>query len=118
MIWEGEQPTSDADACAIMIARSEDIEARLDRGEDPAPPTPEIADFTAALLRRWPDSGDNTPWAVSGAGYADGSSLSVHIRWGDHDEVSTFVAGLAKAHGLICYDPQQGRLRPALSAGR
>lgn len=49
---------------------------------------------------------------------ADGSSLSVHIRWGDHDEVSTFVAGLAKAHGLICYDPQQGRLRPALSAGR
>jgi hypothetical protein len=33
------------------------------------------------------------------------------MGWSRGDEVSTWAAQVAEAHGLHCYDPQRGRLR-------
>ncbi|MFF2085935.1 hypothetical protein ACFVVM_19325 [Nocardia sp. NPDC058176] len=112
VVWEGERPGTDVDAMAVVTSLSEYLEGRLVRDVRADPPTPPIAEFVAALLRRWPDSDASSPWATSGTGDADGSSLQINIRWGPHDEVAAFVAGLAKVHGLVCFDPQVGRLRP------
>lgn len=111
-IWEGETPSSHAELHRVLDRISEDMERRAGAGEPPDPPSPAIADFIQALLRRWPDSDDDSPWSAGGTGDADGSSLTVLIQWGREAEVSEFVAGLAKVHGLLCYDCQSARLRP------
>ncbi|MFI1237134.1 hypothetical protein [Nocardia salmonicida] len=90
-IWEGEQPTSDAELRQKIIDIGDMHDGRYLRDEQPDPPTPKIAEFMQALLRRWPDvSEEGSPWKVGGAGDADGPTL----------------------HGLVCLDCQTGRLRP------
>ncbi|GAB2678704.1 hypothetical protein [Nocardia goodfellowii] len=112
-IWEGEQPCCATNLRKTLDAMSDASEQRYLRGEASELPSPKIKDFVEALLRRWPDCGeDASPWSSAGTGHAEGSSLHINIQWGRQDEVSTFVAGLAKVHGLNCYDPQQNRLRP------
>ncbi len=110
LVWEGSRP---GDARELRETLDE-IRDRSERGGQPDPPSPRIAEFIEALLRRWPDGeGAASPWSVSGTGYADGSVLSVHIQWSREEEVSEFVAGLAQVFGLVCYDFQRGRgLRP------
>lgn len=110
LVWEGPRPGN----AQHLRETLDKIYERRERGEKPDPPSPKIAEFTAALLRRWPDIEDSdSPWSASGAGHADGSILSVHIQWGREQEVSEFVAGLAQVFGLVCYDCQRGKgLRP------
>ncbi|MEU7145016.1 hypothetical protein ABZ942_36625 [Nocardia sp. NPDC046473] len=113
LVWEGERPDNDADLHNVLDSLSRYREGRVVRNERPDPPSPKIADFVQALLRRWRDCGEEgSPWSCGGTGDADGSSLNIYIRWGREDEVAPFVAGLAKVHGLVCYDQQQGCLRP------
>lgn len=113
-IWEGERPSSAEDLHEILDRMGDRANDRYLRGEEPDPPSPKIAEFIAALLRRWPYCGqEGSPWSSSGTGYTDGPTLTVRIQWGREQEVSEFVAGLAKVYGLVCYDCQQGRgLRP------
>ncbi|MEV0760417.1 hypothetical protein [Nocardia sp. NPDC050435] len=111
-IWEGDQPRTD-EVRGVMDRFADESERRLLAGEPPEPPSPKIAEFVQALLRRWPDCGEEgSPWSRGGTGDAEGSRLYVYIQWGREAEVSEFVAGLAKVYGLNCYDCQTGRLRP------
>ncbi len=96
-----------------MLDSLSEVEERRVLAEEPAaPPTAAIADFIQALLRRWPDVGQRSPWSSRLTQSANGSVLYVNIRWGEETKVSEFVAGLAKVWGLNCYDGQQDRLRP------
>lgn len=111
-IWEGSRPSDDAELRSVLDSLSEAEERRVLAEAAAAPPTPAVADFIEALLRRWPDCGEGGPWSSSPRQSAHGSHLYINIQWGRETEVSEFVAGLAKVWGLNCYDCQQGRLRP------
>ncbi|MFF0346028.1 hypothetical protein [Kribbella sp. NPDC004875] len=112
-VWEGDRPASDELAeDAFQALYEKYVEA-----EEPIPPSPRIAAFVAALLARWPDITDNdsdaSPWASGPLiGEAIGPLLYFPMVWSRADEASSFAADLAKQHGLICYDPQTGQLRP------
>ncbi|MGM7648890.1 hypothetical protein ACSVDM_28605 [Nocardia sp. JW2] len=110
LVWEGPRPGN----AQHLRETLDQISERHSRAHKPDPASPKIAEFVAALLRRWPDiEHPASPWSVSGTGYVDGPILSVHIQRGRAQEVSEFVAGLAQVFGLVCYDCQRGRgLRP------
>ncbi|WP_433672171.1 hypothetical protein ACQP06_11320 [Nocardia sp. CA-136227] len=113
-IWEADRTRSDADHWYELDRINEDQSERILKGAKPypLPPSSKISDFTQALLRRWPEDEEDSPWSCGGAGDADGSFVCVRIQWGREDEVSAFVAGLAKVYGLVCHDRQTGRFRP------
>ena len=107
-VWEGERPASDADALREYERRMDALES----GET-EPPTPAIAAFVAALLERWPDLDDDeaSPWAGSPLiADASGSTFYTGMAWSRADEAGAFVAATARAHGLVCFDPQSERL--------
>jgi hypothetical protein len=108
-VWQGERPLDDDTALDMWV---ELAERYLEGVEEP--PTPEIARFVEALLARWPDLDESSdgPWASSRTGDASGPVLCVNIVPDRQDETSVYVAELARQHGLICFDPQQDRLRP------
>ncbi|MBF6341813.1 hypothetical protein IU450_38930 [Nocardia abscessus] len=110
VIWEGERPDSDEAAFEQFV----DLAERHLETED-LPPTPAIARYVSEVLRRWPDSDDNGGfgcWAGGGAGDANGHVFEMHILPGYEAETATRAADLAYEHGLVCFDPQQERLRP------
>jgi hypothetical protein len=43
---------------------------------------------------------------------ASGPIVYLTISYGGADEVSEYAAALARAHGLVCFDPQGECLRP------
>lgn len=110
VVWEGVRPDSD-DAAGEEYGAL--IEQYLEADEVPATPT--ITRYIDALLSRWPDNDDDGglgPWASGGAGDASGPVFTMNILFDRATEVSADAAVLAQAHGLVCYDPQEDRLRP------
>ena len=113
-VWEGPQPADDVAAGATF----EEFHSRyLDEGCQ-TQPTPRVAAFTDALLERWSDltdmdTSDESPFAAGPVrGSASGPLLYFALSYSRADEVSAAVAELATDRGLVCYDPQLGRLRP------
>ncbi|WP_433657877.1 hypothetical protein ACQPW1_39250 [Nocardia sp. CA-128927] len=109
--WEGKRPADDIAALEEYIKLSERY---LESGGGDLPPAPNVSAYVEALLQRWPDHDDKGglgPWAASGAGQASGPVFLMHILRGCEDQISTQAIELADECGLICYDPQQGRLR-------
>lgn len=105
-VWEGERPASDAAA----LREYERIMDALETGEA-QPPTPAIAAFVAALVQRWPDDDEASPWSASPIiGDASGSTFYTGVVWSRADEAGAFIAETARAHGLVCFDPQAERL--------
>ncbi|QWF85601.1 hypothetical protein [Amycolatopsis sp. CA-230715] len=111
VVWEGPRPDSDDEACEVFA----DLAERYLEG-DPVSGTAAITRFTEALVRRWGDLDHDaeSPWATGGTGDTNGPILTVNIRHSDDrlEEVANHVAELAAQHSLVCYDPQQDRLRP------
>lgn len=110
-VWEGQRPADDDEAGEIF---GELAERFLE--EDGQPASPRITRFVAALVSRWGDldgTGD-APWASGGTGDASGPVLHLHLRPDDDRlaEVAAAVADLATAHDLVCFDLQEGSLRP------
>jgi hypothetical protein len=111
-IWEGDRP---ADGAA---ARDEyrQLRARYMRSE-PEPPTPPIAAFIRALLDRYPEidteAGEDSPWA-DGPLMRDASGPFCYLPlvYSQCGDASAWVAQVAQEHGLVCCDPQTGKLRP------
>jgi len=113
VIWQGDQPASDAAAC-------EEYKQLYDgyiRSRDLQPPTPRIAAYIGALLDRYPEidteAGEDSPWASGPLmREASGALLYLPLVYTQCEEASAWAAQLAQEHGLICYDPQAGKLRP------
>jgi hypothetical protein len=111
-IWDGDRPAGDA-------AAREEYEQLLAHylSSDPVPPTPRIAAFAGALLDRYPEidtqAGEDSPWAAGPLMRdASGPLFYLPLVYSRCDEASAWIAQLAKAHGLVCYDPQADKLRP------
>jgi hypothetical protein len=112
-VWEGEHPADDGGATKFY---TDHIVPQLESydPDNPIPPTPRIREYVQALLARWPDLEEDldSPWSVSPLmDSAIGSFIYFPMAWSMADEASAFAAEVARQHGLVCYDPQQERLR-------
>ena len=112
-VWEGEPPADDAAARATFKA----LYDQYIRREYPTPPTSKIAEFAAILAERWPDTGealdDDSPWSAAPLiREASGPFMHFAMSWSrGPDEAAPFAAAAAAAQlGLVCYNPQAGRL--------
>jgi hypothetical protein len=101
-VWEGPAPADDH-------AAAEEYE-RLSEQEDMADPTPAISAFARDLVARFPE-GNEGPWAVEPL-TADGSGgfLPLPVAHDRAEDVVPFIAETARAHGIVCFDPQSERL--------
>lgn len=108
-VWEGEQPSSDAEAGAIHTAL---YDRYIDTDEE-LPPTPLLVEFVNALLERWPedDEDDEAPWATAPLiEEASGPYIYFPMSYSRAEEASAYVAEVARRLGLVCFDPQEDRL--------
>lgn len=90
--------------------KARDFSERIDAFHlEAASPHPALEAFVAALLERYPDGTTiaDSVWTDSPLQEdIAGEFLNVGVRWKRSDEVWTFFRETAKAHGLVCYDPQ------------
>jgi hypothetical protein len=112
-VWEGSAPADDM-AARVIFDR---FVAVMESGRFELP-SDRIQAFVAALLEHWPDLSDDpdeeSPWADDHLiGNAFGTSAYLPIRWSRAEEATIFVARLALAHGLVCFDPQSSTVRSA-----
>jgi hypothetical protein len=118
-IWEGHQPADDAVAAEAF----EELYRNYLEEEWQTQSTSAIAAFADALLRRWPDltdleGADESPFAAGPVREsASGPILYFAMSYSRADEMSAAVAEMATERGLVCFDPQQGRLLPPGGAG-
>lgn len=111
-VWEGDRPASD-------VAAGEEFRQLYDRyiGSKPLrPPTPRITAYVRTLLDRYPeidtDAGEESPWAAAPLiADASGPFFYFPMVYSQCDEASAWAAQIARQHGLVCYDPQLGKLR-------
>jgi len=120
-VWEGERPADDEAATKFYLER---IVPQLKNHDErnPVPPTPRIRAYVEALLLRWPDIdvigndlvNEDSPWSVRPLiGSANGWFVYFSMVWrAKAAGASAFGAEPAQQHGLICWDPQTGNLRP------
>ena len=111
VVWVGKRPADSSEA----DEQYEEFMDLLDGGADNTPPNPRLVAYCQALLRRWPeldDAGDS-PWVVSPLiADAVGDVFPFGIESERAEEVAAYAARLAAEHGLVCYDPQEGGVRP------
>src|SRR5690349_19255569 len=111
-VWEGKRPKTAAAAkktFATMFAKYQDVD------ESPGP-TPAIARYVEALLAKYPDLDDDNedtcPWADGPLiNNATGPIFYFAMVFEKAKTASAFAAKLAKERGLVCFDPQLGKLR-------
>jgi hypothetical protein len=101
-VWEGPAPAGDR-------AAAEEYE-RLSEQEDVADPSAAISAFAGDLVARFPE-GDDGPWTVEPlTADASGGFLPLSVTFDRAEDVVPFVAATARAHALVCFDPQSERL--------
>ncbi|GGZ88815.1 MULTISPECIES: hypothetical protein [Streptomyces] len=111
-VWEGQRPADDRAAGRVFT----DLFDRYLEPDADSPPTERIAAYVAALVERWGDVTDDvkdaSPWAAGPLiGGAGGPLVYFPMSWSRAEEVSAWAAALADSMGLVCFDPQQNRLR-------
>ncbi|MFF1896970.1 hypothetical protein [Streptomyces sp. NPDC058206] len=112
-VWEGERPADDRAAGRVFTDLYDHyLDSKVDH-----PPTERIAGYVAALLERWcditEDVGETSPWAAGPLiGEAGGPLIYFAMRWSMAEEASAYAAAIAASMRLVCFDPQQNRLRP------
>ncbi|MFJ7985860.1 hypothetical protein [Streptomyces sp. NPDC096351] len=111
-VWDGDRPADDRTAGRVF----DELYDRYVVGAG-EPPTARIAAYVSALLERWCDLSEDvegtSPWSTSPLlGEASGPLIYFPLRWSMAEEASTHAAAVAESMGLICFDAQQGRLRP------
>ncbi|WP_446216196.1 hypothetical protein [Micromonospora sp. IBHARD004] len=113
-VWEGDRPANDAQAETVF----EQLYSTFIEDEYPTPPTPRIQAYVQALLTRWgdltDDDEDQSPWSAGlSIDSASGPFIYFAMVFSRAREVSAGAARIAAEHGLVCFDPQLRRLRPA-----
>lgn len=116
-VWEGPRPASNEAALGVYRQLYSQLVGGAEALRAPVEPTPAIAAYVHTLLDRWPDitedAGENSPWSDGPLiGNASGNLFYFGMVLSMADEASEFAARLASQRGLICFDPQLGRLRP------
>jgi hypothetical protein len=109
-VWVGERPADGEAADEHYEKLMELLEE-----DDAIPPSEPIQAYVETLLERWPDLDEapDSPWTVSPLMEdAVGDVFYFGIKEERAEEVSDYAAVLAEEHGLVCYDPQMGELRP------
>ena len=108
-VWAGARPLDDDRAGEVY---DELYERYLDTDDDLLPPAPTIAAYVEALLERYPDDIDgDIVWASPPVlDEAAGPFVYLLMSYSRAEEVSAYAASPARAHGLVCYDPQGERL--------
>ncbi|RKN22123.1 hypothetical protein D7147_05245 [Micromonospora musae] len=110
-VWEGDRPADNAVALATLKALRERY-----TGEGRTPATPRIQAYVEALLERWIDltEDERSPWSTGPLiREASGPIVYFPMVYSRCEEVSAGAARIAAEHGLVCFDPQLGLLRPA-----
>ncbi|WP_020577895.1 hypothetical protein [Actinopolymorpha alba] len=76
---------------------------------------PRVEAFYQAVTERFPalegltdEALDDSPWCMSPG--LSPSHLIMNIRWSCAQEVARWIIPLAAEHGLVCFDPQSGRV--------
>ncbi|WP_306414785.1 MULTISPECIES: hypothetical protein [unclassified Streptomyces] len=89
-------------------------ERYLESNDGVVPPAPRIVAYVDALVARYPDdAARNVVWASAPViDEASGPIVYLLMSYGKAEEVSEYAAALAREHGLVCFDPQGGCLRP------
>ncbi|KQX66197.1 hypothetical protein [Angustibacter sp. Root456] len=116
-VWEGTVPATVSEASAEYERRMDAMEAALERPDGPPPASPAIRAFVEAALSRYPaldeDTGPECPWASSPLiDEAIGDLIYFPLTFSGAEIARDELADLARAHGLVCYDPQIEALLP------
>ena len=110
-VWQGEPPADDAAARTTFRA----LCGKYIEREYRTPPASKIAEFAAILVKRWPDDTDEafdeSPWAAAPLiREASGPFMYFAISCSRAGEAAPFAAATAAQLGLVCFNPQEGRL--------
>lgn len=109
-VWDSDRPVDDDQACSVY---DELYERYLESDDVVVPPVPRIVAYVEALVARYPDGDRSVVWASPPViEEASGPMVYLLMSYGKAEEVSGYAAALAREHGLICFDPQEERLRP------
>jgi hypothetical protein len=95
-VWTSPLPRNDAEAGEVFARVIELIER-----DDGSLPTAPLSSFARDLLTHWPGL---DVWAT-----AEGMRVEVTEEPERVGHLVARVAVLARAQGMVCYDPQQGR---------
>lgn len=111
-VWQGQRPNTDAEAMQTFEALFEQYQ----QAEQFPEPTPAIRRYVEALLAKYPDLDDDNedecPWSDAPLiDNATGPIFYFGMVFSQAETASSFAASLAKAHGLVCFDPQSNKLR-------
>ncbi len=111
------RPASNVAALAVYRELYAQLVGGVEALGEPVEPTPAITAYLHALLDRWPDitedAGENSPWSDGPLiDNARGNLFYFGMVFSMADEASEVAAQLASQRGLVCFDPQRGRLRP------
>jgi hypothetical protein len=113
-VWEGDRPADNAAGLTTFRAL---YERYVSKGQ--IPPTPRIRAYVEVLLERWidlteDDDDERSPWSTGPLiKEASGPFIYFPMVYSRCEEVSAGAARIAADHGLVCFDPQLGLLRPA-----
>jgi hypothetical protein len=110
-VWEGARPATDFEALAIYDRLSQELDNHPQVAAGPA-----ITAYVHDLLARWPDildeEGADSPWSDGPLiDNASGPLVVFGMVWSQAAEASTYCVEVAERHGLVCLDPEEGRLR-------
>jgi len=108
-VWDGDVPTDNeraAEEYERLVGQTEDREI---------PPTPKIGRYVETLLGRWPDitgeGGADSPWSDGPLmNNATGPLFVFGLCTFPGEEPFTFCRDLARAHGLVFFDPESEEL--------
>lgn len=112
--WVGARLASDADAAA-ELERLYDLHL----GDQASDPHPSLLAFISDVTSRYPDLTELGDDEIDDAVWSDGPLTSnasgpllyLGIVWSRVDEALPFLVERARAHGLICLDPQSEQVR-------
>ncbi|KOX37224.1 MULTISPECIES: hypothetical protein [unclassified Streptomyces] len=108
-VWSGDRPRDDRRAGSTY---DELYERYLESDDVVVPPTPRVTAYVEALVARYPDDDHGVVWASPPVTEeASGPIVYLLMSFGKAEEVSEYAVGLAREHGLVCFDPQEERLR-------
>jgi hypothetical protein len=115
--WAGDAPADDDEATQEYERRSGVLENLLseDGAADFEPPVPAMRAFLTELLERFPpldeSSDDDNVWATGPEpGDISGDFAYLTMTYPGSERAYETVTAMARRHGLVCYDPQEGGL--------